>query len=152
MTNEEFMGEALKEAKKASAIGEVPIGAIIVKDGEIIGRGHNETIKNNDASAHAEMNAIRNASKNIENYRLTGADLYVTIEPCAMCSGAIIWSRLKTVYFGAYDKKAGCAGSLYDLPEDSRFNHRAVVVPGIREKECAEIISDFFAELRKKNE
>ncbi len=139
-----FMEQALEEAQKAYDMGEVPIGAVIVKDGIIIARGHNlrETYK--DPTLHAEMVAIREAAEKLGGWRLSGCELYVTLEPCPMCAGAIIQSRIERVIFGAMDPKGGCAGSLYNLLADSRFNHRAEVVSGVMEEECRRIIQIFF--------
>ncbi|NLX69343.1 MAG: nucleoside deaminase [Clostridiales bacterium] len=138
------MEQALEEAQKAYDMGEVPIGAVIVKDGIIIARGHNlrETYK--DPTLHAEMVAIREAAEKLGGWRLSGCELYVTLEPCPMCAGAIIQSRIERVIFGAMDPKGGCAGSLYNLLADSRFNHRAEVVSGVMEEECRRIIQIFF--------
>lgn len=144
-----FMGEALQEAQKAFDLKEVPIGAVVVKDGIIVGRGHNlrETAK--DPTAHAEMIAIREASKTLGGWRLMDCDLYVTIEPCPMCAGAIMLSRIKRLIIGAMDPKGGAAGSLLSIPEDERFNHQTEIVQGIREEECSSIMKEFFRELRK---
>ena len=144
-----FMEQALQEAKKAYHIEEVPIGAVIVKDGEIIARGHNlrETYK--DPTLHAEIVAIREAAKKLGGWRLSGCVLYVTIEPCPMCAGAIIQARIERVIYGARDPKAGCAGSLYNLLTDFRFNHRADVVPGVMEEECRGILQKFFRDKRQ---
>ncbi len=144
------MREALVEANKAYTIGEVPIGAIVVKDSSIIGRGHNLRETHKDPTLHAEIIAIRKAANFLKSWRLTGCDIYVTIEPCPMCAGAIIQSRLDRLIFGALDTKSGCAGSLYNLPCDKRFNHRPEVIPGILEDECSEIIRNFFKARRKK--
>ena len=143
------MRAAINEAKKAAAKDEVPIGAVIVKDGKIIARGHNTRQKTQNAINHAEMIAIQKACKKLGSWRLIDCDIYVTLEPCPMCAGAIINSRISNVYFGAYDQKAGCTGTLYNLPTDERFNHRAGVVGGIMEEECANLLSDFFKQKRK---
>ena len=127
---EEYMREAIKEAEKAAAIGEVPIGAVIVWKGEIIGRGHNEREVTNDATTHAEMTAIRQANAFKQNWRLEEAELYVTLEPCPMCCGAILLSRIKKVYYGASDLKGGTAGTLMNLLQDERFNHQSEVERG----------------------
>ncbi|MDE1549936.1 tRNA adenosine(34) deaminase TadA [Jeotgalibaca caeni] len=150
LQKEQFMKEAIKEAEKARALGEVPIGAVVVLDGEIIGRGHNERETTNDATTHAEMLAIRDANRTLQNWRLEDAELFVTLEPCPMCSGAIILSRVKKVYYGAPDQKAGTAGTLMNLLEDERFNHQAAIETGILEEECRELLQSFFRELRKK--
>ena len=149
MLHEKFMREALKEARKAYDLDEVPIGAVIVKDGEIIARGHNLREKKQNPILHAEIIAIDNAAKKVKSWRLTGCQIYVTIEPCPMCAGAMIQGRLDQVIFGARDPKAGCVGSLYNLVGDQRFNHRLEVTEGILEEECRQIIKDFF---RKKRE
>lgn len=145
-----FMKEAIKEAQKAAAIGEVPIGAVVVYQGEIIGRGHNLREVSQNATTHAEMLAIQEANKHLGSWRLAEADLYVTLEPCPMCSGAMIQSRIKHVYFGAYDLKGGTAGTLMNLLNDSRFNHQVEVTGGLLHDECQGILRDFFVELRKK--
>lgn len=147
--HERFMKEALKEAKKAYELDEVPIGAVIVKDGEIIARGHNQREMDHNPLYHAEMIAIHHAAQKVKSWRLTGCDIYVTIEPCPMCAGAMIQGRLDRLIFGARDPKAGCAGSLYDLVRDQRFNHRLHVEEGILEDRCSRIIRDFFRNKRK---
>lgn len=147
---EYFMHEAIKEAEKARAIGEVPIGAVVVLDGKIIGRGYNQRETTNDATTHAEMLAIQEANRNLDNWRLEDAELFVTLEPCPMCSGAIILSRIKKVYYGASDLKGGTAGTLYNLLEDERFNHQAEVERGLLEDVCKELLQSFFRELRLK--
>ncbi len=146
-----WMGKALEQAGKAESIGEVPIGAIIVKDGAIIARGHNLRESKQDPSAHAEMIAIRKAAKKLGSWRLTGATLYVTLEPCTMCMGAIILSRIERVVFGSYDPKGGAAGSLFDFSDDKRLNHSVVLTPGVRGEETSSILSCFFAKLRAQN-
>lgn len=145
-----FMLAAIEEAKKAAAIGEVPIGAVVVYQGEIIGRGHNLRETSQDATTHAEMIAIREANKNRTSWRLADADLYVTLEPCPMCSGAMIQSRIKHVYFGAYDQKGGTAGTLMNLLDDTRFNHQVSVTGGVMHEKCKALLQEFFVELRKK--
>ena len=144
------MKQALIEARKAYGKDEVPIGAVIVKDGKVIARGHNTRQQTQNAVNHAEIVAIQKACKKVGSWRLCGCDLYVTLEPCPMCAGACINSRLNAVYFGAYDAKAGCAGTLYNLPEDERFNHRLKVEGGILQQECVKILSDFFKQKRQK--
>ena len=146
---EQYMREAIKEAEKAAAIGEVPIGAVIVWKGEIIGRGHNEREVTNDATTHAEMTAIRQANAFKQNWRLEEAELYVTLEPCPMCCGAILLSRIKKVYYGAPDLKGGTAGTLMNLLQDERFNHQSEVERGVLEEECRTLLQDFFRALRK---
>ncbi len=143
-----FMHEAIKEAKKAAKKGECPIGAVIVSGGEIISRGHNLRETKNCAINHAEILAIEKANKKLGAWRLEGCDLYVTLEPCTMCSGAIIQSRIANVYFGAFDKKAGAAGSVVDLYVPGLFNHNVNVSGGVMKEECAALLSDFFGELR----
>lgn len=147
---EKFMKEALRQAKKAAAIGEVPIGAVIVRDGKIIARGYNKRETKKNALLHAEIIAINRACKKLGGWRLIGCDMYVTLEPCPMCSGAIINSRIENLYFGAYDEKSGCAESVINLFEPSLFNHDVSVQGGIMEKECAVEIREFFKNLRKK--
>ena len=147
---EYFMREAIKEAKKAEAITEVPIGAIIVKDGEIIGRGYNQRETTNRAVSHAEIMAIEEANKHLDNWRLEDCALFVTLEPCPMCSGAIIMSRIPDVYYGASDYKGGTAGTLMNLLEDQRFNHQAYVESGLLQEETSQLLSNFFRNLRLK--
>lgn len=143
-----WMGKAIAQARRAEAIGEVPIGAVIVKDGVVISRGHNLRESKQDPAAHAEMIAIRKAAKKLSSWRLTGATLYVTLEPCTMCMGAVILSRLDRVVFGSYDPKGGAAGSLYDLSDDKRLNHSVVLTPGVRGEETSSMLSGFFSSLR----
>jgi tRNA(adenine34) deaminase len=149
-SDEYYMQLAIEEAKKAEEIGEVPIGAIIVKDGEIIARAHNLRERDQRSIAHAELLAIDEACKSIGSWRLEGATLYVTLEPCAMCAGAIVLSRIKKVVFGASDPKGGCAGTLMNLLQEERFNHQAEVVSGVLKEECSEILSGFFRKIRMK--
>ena len=150
MKREEFMQAALAEAKKAQALGEVPIGCVIVHQGQIIGLCHNLRETTQQAEKHAEMIAIAQANQVLDSWRLPEAELYVTLEPCPMCSGAIINSRIAKVYYGAADEKAGTAGTLMNLLTDPRFNHQVKVQKGLLQAECAQILSDFFANLRKK--
>ena len=145
-----WMGKAIREARKAEARGEVPIGAVIVRDGEILGRGHNLRETSNDPTTHAELIAIRRAAKKAGNWRLSGATLYVTLEPCLMCMGGIILSRLERVVFGCFDPKGGAAGSLYDVSSDTRLNHRVELTSGVLENECSLLLSTFFRDLRQK--
>lgn len=148
-TDEKFMNEAILLAKEAAADDEAPIGAIIVRDGVIVGRGRNRREKDKNALGHAEIEAINDACKTLGGWRLIGCTMYVTLEPCPMCTGAIINSRIERVVFGAYDKKAGSCGSLinlFDLP----YNHKPQLSVGFMEEECAHLLSDFFKKLRKK--
>ena len=144
------MKAALTEAKKAYMIAEVPVGAVIVYNNKIIARGHNTRETNQSVLGHAEINAIKKASKKIGSWRLEDCDIYVTLEPCPMCSGAIIQSRIKNLYFGAYDLKGGACGSVLNLFEHP-FNHKVNVTGGVMEMECSRIIKDFFKEKKKKN-
>ena len=149
MKNEIFMAEAITEAKKALPFGDVPVGAVIVKDGEIIGRGYNMREKNNSATAHAEVIAIENACKTLGSPRLDGAQMFVTLEPCPMCAGAIAQSRLDKVVFGAYDEKAGAVGSVFNLYYDFKFPHIPKFCGGVMEAECAALLDGFFENLRR---
>ena len=146
---EYFMNEALNEAKKALQFSEVPIGAVVVKEGRIVGRGHNSRESEELALAHAEINAIRNASKTLGTWRLTDCDIYVTIEPCPMCTGAIYQARIRNIYFGATDEKAGACGTLFNLFEVNGLNHYCHIHKGILEEESRQIIKDFFKRKRK---
>ncbi|RIW27401.1 nucleoside deaminase [Bacillus salacetis] len=141
---------ALEEAKKAEEKMEVPIGAVIVMDGEVIASGHNLRETTQNAVTHAELLAIEKACEKAGTWRLENAELYVTLEPCPMCSGAILLSRVKTVVFGAPDPKAGCAGTLMNLLEDERFNHQCEVIPGVLQEECGGLLTSFFRGLREK--
>jgi tRNA(adenine34) deaminase len=143
------MGIALREARKAAERGEVPIGALVVRDGKVLGRGYNLREASRDPVAHAEIIAIRKAAKKEVSWRLTGATIYVTLEPCIMCMGAMLLARIDRLVFGCHDPKGGAAGSLYDLSDDQRLNHRIRVTPAVREAECAAILSAFFAALRR---
>lgn len=143
-----FMQAALKEAEKAAKKGEVPIGAVVVRNGEIIARGHNQPIGRNDPTAHAEIAALKKAARKLNNYRLNGCRLYVTLEPCLMCAGAIIHARIDTLIYGTADPKGGAADSLYNILEDKRLNHRVEVVSGILEEECSARLKAFFRERR----
>lgn len=143
------MKEALKEAKKAYEKLEIPVGAIIVKDDKIIARAHNLKEIKCDTTEHAEINAIRKASKKLESWRLTGCEMYVTLEPCSMCAGALIQSRIDKLYIGTMDDKTGACGSVLNLLGDYKFNHIIEVEKGVREEECRKILKDFFKELRK---
>jgi tRNA(adenine34) deaminase len=143
-----FMGLALAAARRAAEDGEVPVGAVVVVDGEVIGRGHNGPIASSDPTAHAEVIALREAARQAGNYRLTGATLYATVEPCPMCCGAALQARVARVVFGVEDPKGGAARSLYRLLEDPRLNHRAAVTGGVRREECARLLRGFFAARR----
>jgi len=142
------MALALEEARRAESDGEVPIGALMVLDGRIVGRGRNQVIAASDPTAHAEILALREAAAALGNYRLTGSTLYVTLEPCAMCCGAAVNARVARVVFGAADPKAGAAQSLYRLLEDTRLNHRAMVTGGVLQSECSGILREFFEKRR----
>ena len=144
------MQEAIREAKKAEAIDEVPIGAVVVYQGQVIGRGHNLRESTHDPTAHAEIIAIRQAAQQRNGWRLEGCSLYVTLEPCPMCAGAIIQSRIERVIFGTHDPKAGCAGTLMNLLQDQRFNHQAEVITGIEQETCRHLLTHFFQQLRRK--
>ena len=143
------MKAALKAAKKAWENGEVPVGAVLVKDDEIISTGQNSPISSNDPTAHAEIIALREGGKKLRNYRLIDTTLYVTIEPCTMCMGAIIHARIRKLVFGTFDPRAGAAGSLFDFTKKNKFNHNVEVKSGILESECRELIQDFFKQQRK---
>ncbi len=147
-----FMNEALALAREAGAIGEVPVGAVVVCDGEIVGRGYNRPIMANDPTAHAEVMALRAAGQALGNYRMPGCTLYVTLEPCAMCSGAIQHARIARVVFGARDPKTGACGSVTDLFAEARLNHHATVESGLLEAECGRLLSDFFAARRRRTD
>ena len=150
MNPEDFMQEALREAEKALSIGEVPIGAVIEKDGDIIGRGHNKTETSKDPTAHAEMLAIREAAKNLGGWRLLDCRMYVTTEPCSMCAGAIVLARIQKIYIGTPDPKTGACGSLTNILQDARLNHYVQIETGIMQQQCEEIMKSFFRKLRKK--
>ncbi len=143
-----FMRIALELARSAEQAGEVPVGAIVVKDGEVIGRGFNAPISRNDPSAHAEMQALRDAAQFLENYRLIGCELFVTLEPCVMCVGALFHARIARVVFGARDPKTGACGSVLDLFSEPRLNHHATVTAGVLAEECGQVLSNFFAARR----
>lgn len=146
--DENFMRAARAEAKVAASVGEVPVGAVVVKNGEVIGAGLNRSIQDADPTAHAEVVAIRAAAKAEQNYRLVGTTIYVTLEPCAMCVGAMIQARISRLVFGAYDEKAGAAGSVLDLADSRRLNHQIEVNGGLQEAECADILKRFFESRR----
>jgi len=146
--DQSFMRQALAEAKVAADVGEVPVGALVVRGNDIIGAGLNRPVQDNDPTAHAEIVAIRAAAHSESNYRLDGTTLYVTLEPCPMCMGALLLARVKRLVFGAYDPKAGAAGSVIDLADNKHLNHRVEVNGGLLQGECGELLSRFFAERR----
>ncbi len=146
--HEQFMNKAYIEAVKAYKKNEAPVGAVIVKDGEIISRGHNERESKKDPTLHAEITAIRKASRKLESWRLAGCDMYVTLEPCAMCAGALIQARIRRLYIGAPDPKAGAAGSVLNIFDTDGFNHKVEVFSGILEDKCSLILKQFFKEIR----
>ena len=151
MANEldhQFMMQALEQAKLAAQEGEVPVGAVLVQDGKVISKAFNRPISNHDPSAHAEMLALRSAAGEIENYRLPGSTLYVTLEPCVMCAGAMLHARVDRVVFGARDPKTGASGSVVDIFSINQLNHQTTVVGGILESECGQVLRDFFKERR----
>lgn len=148
--DEQYMRMALDLAREAAAAGEVPVGAVVVSEGEVVGRGFNQPIGKHDPTAHAEIVALRDAASKLGNYRLPGCTLYVTLEPCAMCSGAIMHARIGRVVFGAADPKTGVAGSVINLYEETRLNHHAEIVGGVLADECGALLSSFFAARRNK--
>lgn len=150
MTDSEYMQMALQLAEQAALAGEVPVGAIVVKAGEIIGRGHNAPISRHDPTAHAEIQAMREAARTLGNYRLVDCTLYVTLEPCAMCSGAMQHARIARLVYGASDPKTGACGSVIDLMAEPRLNHHAEVSKGVLAGECGAILSQFFSARRRK--
>lgn len=153
MTDQErFMKEAIRQAKKARALEEVPIGCVIVHEGKIIARGYNRRNTDKNTLSHAELNAIRKASKRLGDWRLEGCTMYVTLEPCQMCSGALVQSRIDEVVIGCMNPKAGCAGSVMNLLQIEGFNHQVKITEGVLEEECSEMLSTFFRELREKKE
>lgn len=147
---DKYMLEALKEAEKAYDCGEIPIGAVVEKDGQIIGRGHNLTETLKDPTAHGEIIAIRQAAKTLGGWRLLNCNIYVTVEPCAMCAGAIVWSRIKNLYIGTMDSKAGACGSVFNIPQEAKLNHQVEIEYGILQEECKNLMTGFFKELRKR--
>ena len=149
-TDEKFMKQALLQAKKAKELGEVPIGCVIVQDGKVIGRGYNRRNTDKSTLSHAEITAIRKASKKLNDWRLEDCTLYVTLEPCQMCAGAIVQARVKEVVIGAMNPKAGCAGSILNLFTMKQFNHQVQTTYGVCEAECSQILKQFFAGLRKR--
>lgn len=149
MTDEFFMREALSQAVAAGCQGEVPVGAVVVREGVIVGRGFNSPIGDSDPTAHAEVAALRDAARNLGNYRLPGCELFVTLEPCAMCAGAIMHSRIARVIYGARDPKTGVHASVLDLFAVDQLNHHTEIVGGVLADECGQLLSRFFAERRK---
>ena len=146
---DKYMDEAIAEALKAEETGEVPVGAVVEKDGKIIGRGHNMTQTQKDPSAHAEIIALREAANNLSGWRLTGCNLYVTCEPCAMCAGAMVLSRIKKVYIGTMDPKSGACGSVFNIIQEPGLNHLVEIETGIMQEECEKMMKDFFKKRRK---
>ncbi len=149
--NSHYMKKALKQAEKAAAIGEVPIGCVIVHEGKIIGRGYNKRNKNKTTLAHAEILAIQKASRALGDWRLEGCTMYVTLEPCQMCAGALVQSRIDKVIIGTMNPKAGCAGSVLNLLQMKEFNHQVELETGVLEAECTKVLQDFFEQLRIRN-
>ena len=148
-TDAKYMKEAIRQAKKAYAIGEVPIGCVIVRDGKIISRGYNRRTIDKNTLAHAELAAIKKASKKLDDWRLEGCTMYVTLEPCQMCAGALVQSRIDRVVVGCMNPKAGCAGSILNLLPMPEFNHQVELETGVLEEECSQMMKDFFRELRE---
>lgn len=148
--DQRFMNEALKEAEKAFAADEVPVGCVIVHEGIIIGRGYNRTESLQDATAHAEILAITSASENLGSWRLSGCTVYCTVEPCAMCAGALMLARVERLVFGAPDPKFGACGSIFDIVQSKKLNHRIALSTGILKNECADLMQEFFKKKRKK--
>lgn len=146
---EKFMREAIKQARKAELMDEVPIGCVIVFKDKIIARGYNRRNIDKNTLSHAELNAIKKASKKLGDWRLDDCEMYVTLEPCQMCAGAIVQSRIKKVYIGCMNAKAGCAGSVLNLLQEEKFNHQAEIVKGVLENECSEMLTEFFRRLRQ---
>ncbi len=151
MDYEKYMREALQEAKKALVLGEVPVGAVVVLGDKIIGRGHNRKENDHDPTSHAEIIALREAAKRQKSWRLNGATLFVTLEPCPMCAGAMLQSRIERVVYGVDDPKAGAAGTLINLLQFPGFNHELKIVAGVLEKEAQELLQGFFSRMRKEN-
>jgi len=149
--HERWMSLALREAQRAFDEGEVPVGAVAVHDGKVIGRGYNQIERLQDPTAHAEMIALTAASNHLGSRRLDGCTLYVTLEPCPMCAGAIVLARLPMLVFGAYDPKAGACGTLFNIPEDGRLNHRVQIVPGVLDRDSEELLKGFFGRVRSVN-
>ena len=151
MNDEDFMALALEEGQKAAQLGEVPIGAVVVRAGEVIGRGHNARNTGKSPLYHAELLAIQEAAGAVGDWRLEDCTIYVTVEPCPMCAGAIVQARIPRLVFGVRNPKAGCAGSILDLVRESRFNHQAEVTEGVLAEECRRLMQTFFRSLREKN-
>lgn len=149
MSDEDFMREALDLARRAAEAGEVPVGAVLVRDGAVVGRGYNHPVSGNDPTAHAEVVALRDAAERIGNYRLGECEMFVTLEPCAMCAGAIMHARVGRVVYGAADPKSGACGSVVDLFAEDRLNHHAKIVGGVMAGEAAALLRDFFAARRR---
>lgn len=149
--DEKYMKAAINEAKKASRIGEVPIGCVIVCDGKIVGRGYNRRKIDKNTLSHAELTAIKKASKKLGDWRLEGCTMYVTLEPCQMCAGALVQARIDKVVIGCMSPKSGCAGSILNLLQIDQFNHQVEIEKGILEEECSEMLTEFFKELRNSN-
>ena len=147
---EKFMKEAIRQAKKAEALDEVPIGCVIVYEGKIIARGYNRRNTDKNTLSHAELNAIRKASRKLGDWRLEGCTMYVTLEPCQMCSGALVQSRIDEVVIGCMNAKAGCAGSVMNLLQIDGFNHQVKITQGVLQEECSTMLSDFFKKLRER--
>lgn len=146
--NKAFMAEALKEAALAAEMGEVPIGAVIVRGDEIIAAAHNLVETSKDPTAHAEMLAIRQAAERLGGWRLTGCHMYVTVEPCSMCAGAIVWARIEKLFIGTDDPKGGACGSIFNIPQEKKLNHYTEIETGLLREECSEIMKTFFKKLR----
>ena len=151
-TDEKYMREALKQARKAYALNEVPIGCVIVREDKIIARGYNRRNTDKNTLAHAELTAIKKASKKFGDWRLEDCTMYITLEPCQMCAGAIVQARIPKVVIGCFNPKAGCAGSVINLLQMKEFNHQVEIVPDVLHDECSSMLSDFFKELRQKKE
>jgi tRNA(Arg) A34 adenosine deaminase TadA len=147
--DEQFMRAALDEARIAASVNEVPVGAVVVRNGSVIGRGRNRSVQDSDPTAHAEIVAIRAAAASERNYRLNGTSIFVTMEPCAMCVGAMLHARVSRIIFGAYDPKGGAAGSVIDLSDNRQLNHQIEVNGGLLEQQCSALLKEFFASRRK---
>ncbi len=144
-----FMEIALEEAQKAAEMGEIPIGCVIVREGEIIARAHNRVEADKDPTAHAEILALRQAANRLGGWRLIGCDMYVTVEPCSMCAGAIVWARINKLYIGTMDPKSGACGSIFNIPQEDRLNHHVEIETGLMQEECSSIMKTFFKKLRR---